>query len=64
MRDVVVLKMLDSKLVHDKCGKFHGWGVYFDEYIENTPSYTAAIVEFEDGKVELVDANYIQFLGE
>ena len=48
-----------------KCiGTFHGWGVDYQEFDEGVGNFTVAIVELEDGTVELVLAGMIRFMDE
>ena len=45
-------------------GKFHQWGVNFEEFESGPANYTVAIVELDDGSVEMVPANLIRFFNE
>jgi hypothetical protein len=40
---------------------FHGWGVNYEEFENGPGNFTAAIVEWPDGKIELVFAENVQF---
>lgn len=44
-------------------GKFHGWGTDIIEYCDGpATSFTAAIVEKEDGTVEMVCPSQLRFI--
>jgi len=43
-------------------GKFHGWGTNYEEFETGAGNFTCAIVERDDGSVELVYANCVRFL--
>ena len=43
-------------------GLFHQWGVNFEEFESGPANYTVAIVELDDGSVEMVPANLIKFI--
>ena len=43
-------------------GKFHIWGTNVAETRESVASYTMAIVELPDGKIELIAPDNIKFI--
>ena len=42
--------------------KFHQFGVDYEEFEAGTGNYTTAVIEWPDGKVEMVRADMVQFL--
>lgn len=52
----------DYKTKEIKRGKFHQWGVSYEEFESGAGNYSAAIVELEDGSVELLCAERIKFV--
>jgi hypothetical protein len=52
------------EIVPDGEGLFHLWGVDFMEFESGPGNYTVAIVEREDGTIEKIDADLIQFIKE
>ena len=67
MREVKVFKYekkegdkLYSK-VENGSGKFHAWGVDFEELGEGAGNFSTAIIEREDGTIENVPVHMIQF---
>ena len=72
MRKVKVLKWKANKddsgkripgysKVFDYSADFHAWGVAYEENGENAGNYSTAIVERDDGTVENVEVDLIQF---
>ena len=49
------------QLVASYEGKFHQWGLNFQELTGGVGQYTVAIVEKPDGKVEMVETALIVF---
>jgi hypothetical protein len=43
-------------------GTFHSWGVAYTEFESGAGNYSAAIVELDDGSVEVVPAFSVKFL--
>jgi len=41
---------------------FHGWGNDYEELESGTGNYTVAVVEFDDGTIEMVRADRVRFL--
>ena len=68
MRDVIVFKYERKEgnahfdKVDDGRGKFHCWGVNFEELRDGAGNYSTAIIERADGIVESVPAEMIQFI--
>lgn len=66
--DVIVYKWALEKdancteKVEDGWAKFHAWGVDFQNCEFGVGTYSAAIVERKDGRVELVPAEMIKFI--
>ena len=50
-----------KKKKHDYDGWFHGWGTEIIE-ADQTCQYSVAIVERDDGRVEIPPAEWVQFL--
>jgi hypothetical protein len=42
--------------------KFHQFGLDYDEYEGGPGTFSTAIVEYDDGQLENVPINFIQFL--
>ena len=69
MRPVMTMKTIHDSLGRrmegledSREGKFHGWGVGYEEFESGPGNYTVAIVEFPDGKVDTVVPYLIRFL--
>lgn len=45
-------------------GTFHQWGVSFEEFEAGIGNFSTAIVELDDGSIEMPWANLIRFLPE
>ncbi|MBX8528519.1 hypothetical protein K5D32_02530 [Pseudomonas cichorii] len=43
-------------------GKFHGWGVEYEEFENGPGNYTVAIVEMPDGSIQTLMPFLIRFL--
>lgn len=48
-------------LSFSKRGMFHKWGVSYEEFEAGPGNFTVAIVEFEDGTVEMVLPSNLKF---
>ena len=68
MRDVIVFKYERKEgnahfdKVDDGRGKFHSWGVNFEELVSGVGHYSTAIIERANGTVENVPAELIRFI--
>jgi len=66
MRKVKVFKYNHSKenspIEEDGLGKFHQFGVAYEQFDEGVGNFTIAIVEMEDGTVRNIPVELIQFL--
>ena len=66
MRKVMVVDNLhrDGKwqLVDRGEAVFHSFGLDYEEFSDSACGYSAAIVEWPDGKVEMVRADRVRFL--
>lgn len=68
MRNVVIYAY--ERKQGDKCyskvengtGKFHAWGVNYEEFETGAGNYSTAIVERNDGTVENIQADLIRFM--
>ena len=49
-------------MVTDYCGYFQGWGVELHEQEEGSTNFTIAIVERDDGSIDMVYPKHIQFV--
>ena len=43
-------------------GIFHCWGTDYEEFEENAGNFTVAIVQLDNGRIEKVLPNHIQFI--
>lgn len=43
-------------------GKFHQWGVDYEEFETGPGNFSVAIVELPDGTVNTFEASYVKFL--
>ena len=50
-----------DSLILDYLGWFQGWGLDYQEFDMSCGTYTVAIVEKQDGTIELVPVNLIKF---
>ncbi len=67
MRQVNVFKRKkyghgDFRRVLDGVAKFHEFGCQYDEYDNGIGSYSVAIVEWDNGKVESIPVDDIEFI--
>ena len=66
MRECEVFHMdfKTKKIENDGKGvaKFHDWGVDFEEFDSGPASFSVAIVERENGKIETVCPSMIRFI--
>lgn len=68
MKTVMIYKWerLGDDTFHSKVeqgeAKFHEWGVDYEEFEEGPGNFSAAIIELNDGSVELVHASLIKFI--
>ncbi|MFK3794763.1 hypothetical protein [Pseudomonas sp. NPDC088444] len=68
MRPVMTMKALHDDrgrrtgLEDSAEGKFHGWGVEYEEFESGPGNYTVAIVEMADGKVQTLPPFLIRFI--
>lgn len=68
MRPVMTMKARHSSLGHrigveDAAeGKFHCWGVEYEEFENGPGNYTVAIVEMPDGSIQTLMPFLIRFL--
>jgi len=46
----------------DGAGVFHEWGVDFEKFNDGIGNFSVAIVERENGKVELIEPILIEFI--
>lgn len=46
----------------DYIGKFHEWGMDYEEFETGPGNFSVGIIEKENGEIELVFAELIQFL--
>lgn len=45
-------------------GKFHQWGIEYEEFDTGPGNYTVAVVELFDGQVKTFPANDVKFIEE
>jgi len=68
MRPVMTMKALHDDRgrrtgIEDAAeGKFHGWGVEYEEFENGPGNYTVAIVEMPDGSVQTLVPFLVRFL--
>lgn len=62
MRRVLVFRYKDHVRVPDYEAVFHQWGVAYEEFENGAGNFTVAIVERDDGTIEMPCAHMIQFL--
>ncbi len=43
-------------------GKFHCWSINYEEFNDGIGNYPCAIIEKDDGSIEIEDAASVQFL--
>jgi len=43
-------------------GKFHGWGVEYEEFESGPGNYTVAIIEMSDGSIQTLAPFLVRFL--
>jgi hypothetical protein len=41
---------------------FHAWGMFYEEFDSGPGNYSTAIIEHENGKVESVECELVQFI--
>ena len=52
-----------TRVVQDKClAKFHQWGLDVVEMPESVASFTVAVVEYQDGKIDTVVPGMVRFI--
>ena len=64
MRRVKVFKHEGRRRLPDGCARFHKWGRSYVEFESGPASFTTAVIERDDGKVETPPAHWIEFLPE
>lgn len=66
MRDILYKNYIPGTLKLEKDytqkGKFHQWGINFEEFENGAASYTVALVELEDGVIVEVEPSRIKFV--
>jgi len=70
MREVLISKRIVTTrgtgtvvdTVKDGRGWFHGWGTNFEELRDGVGQFSTAIIEREDGRIDNVPAELVQFV--
>lgn len=62
LRPVVALVLVEHRKPRvEKSGVFHCWGSDYEEFDVGGGTFTAAVIEFPDGTVELIRADMVRF---